>query len=149
MYKRQGYVLSSRRELPANLPIHILRPDCPCGRLSPNRGACLLYTSHRHQIVILEDKADLSSAENGQFLVFEFGQRLAIHDHLTRGGHIQSANHVQQRAELEAPGSDEVLEICTPAILPAKLDITSDVRLSAIFSPPTEAVSYTHLQRNS
>ena len=43
--------------------------------------------------------------------------------------------------ELEAPGSDEVLEICTPAILPAKLDITSDVRLSAIFSPPTEVAA--------
>ena len=26
---------------------------------------------HRHQIVVLENKADFSSAENGQFLVFE------------------------------------------------------------------------------
>ncbi len=59
------------------------------------------------EIVVLEDKADLSSAENGQFLVFKFGQLLAIHDHLAGGGHIQSADHVQQRGFTTAGGSHD------------------------------------------
>jgi len=39
LFSFAGYVLSSPKELPANLPIHILRPDCPCGRLFPNQRA--------------------------------------------------------------------------------------------------------------
>ena len=37
----------------------------------------------------------------------------------------------------DAPGSLDVLEIETPATLPARLDITSLVRAAAILSPST------------
>ena len=44
--------------------------------------------------------------------------------------------------ELEAPGSEDVLEICTPAIFPDKLDIISEVRVSVILSLLTEVAEY-------
>ena len=44
--------------------------------------------------------------------------------------------------ELDAPGSDELLDICTPAIFPDKADITSELRVAVILSLFTEVAEY-------
>ena len=51
---------------------------------------------HRHQIVALEDKADLPPAENGQRLIFQRKDVLPVHDHAAGGGPVKAAQHVQK-----------------------------------------------------
>ena len=50
---------------------------------------------HRHQIVVLEDEADLSSAEDGKLLIFQCREVAPIHNDLAGSRHIQPADHVQ------------------------------------------------------
>ena len=51
---------------------------------------------HRHQIVALEDKANLPPAENGQRFIFQGKDVLPVHDHAAGGGPVKAAQHVQQ-----------------------------------------------------
>ena len=77
----------------------------------------------------------------------EFNPSLEETDELSKGtpsttykGWLLPLNELTPRmiTEFDAPGSEDVAEICTPATLPARLDITSEVRLAEIFSPFTE-----------
>ncbi|EQG52128.1 hypothetical protein QIW_3908 [Clostridioides difficile DA00134] len=61
---------------------------------------------HRHQIVVLEDEADFSPAENGKLLIFQCREVAPIHNDIAGGRHIQPANHVQQSGFAAAGGSN-------------------------------------------
>ena len=58
----------------------------------------LPYAEHRHQIVGLEYKADLPPPEDGQLLVLERKDILAVHGYFAGGGAVESAQHMQQGA---------------------------------------------------
>ena len=57
-----------------------------------------LRRQHRHQIVKLEDEADVPRAPRGQFAVGQLVHALAGDAHRAFGGPVQPADQVQQRA---------------------------------------------------
>ena len=57
----------------------------------------LIHVQDRYQVIALENKTDLASAEDAQGIFLEPGDILVIHIDLTGGGTVQTAQHVQQR----------------------------------------------------
>ena len=56
----------------------------------------LIHVEHRHQVVVLEHKADLPAAEDGEGLVLEGKDLPPVHGDGAGGGPVQPAQHVQQ-----------------------------------------------------
>ena len=54
------------------------------------------HAEHRHQIVVLEDKADLLAAEDGGLLAVQLGKLSIAHPDAALGGGVQAAQHIQQ-----------------------------------------------------
>ena len=56
----------------------------------------LIHVQHRHQVVVLEHKADLPPPEDGQFLIPHGREFFAVHRDGAAGGAVQPAQHVEQ-----------------------------------------------------
>ena len=76
------------------------RPAAPAGR-------CFIDIQNRHQVVILKDEANLSAAEDGQFLILEGEDFLAVHLDAAAGRAVQSAEHMQQGGFAGAGGAND------------------------------------------
>src|SRR5699024_9283467 len=62
---------------------------------------------HRHQIITLEHKPDLSPPENAQSILLQPGNVFSIHKHTAPRRIIQSAQHMKQRRFSAAAGSHD------------------------------------------
>ena len=62
---------------------------------------------HRHQVVVLEDKADLLAAEDGGLLAGKVCKLGAAHLDAALGGGVQPAQHVEQGGFARTGGADD------------------------------------------
>ena len=65
----------------------------------------LIHVQHRHQVVVLEHKADLPPPEDGQFLIAHGREFFAVHRDGAAGGAVQPAQHVEQGGLAGAGGA--------------------------------------------
>ena len=56
----------------------------------------LPHSEHRHQVKALEHEADLPAAEDGEGLVLQRENILAVYNNGAVGGPVQPAQHVEQ-----------------------------------------------------
>ncbi len=61
----------------------------------------------RHQVVVLEDVADVAAAQRGQLLLGERRERRALDDDLARGGRVEAPGEVEQGGLAGAGGAHD------------------------------------------
>ena len=70
-----------------------------------------IHIQHRDQVVALEHKPDLPAPEDGELLVLQPGDVPAVHPHFSRGGPVQSSQHVQEGGFPAAGGAHDGHEL--------------------------------------
>jgi len=65
----------------------------------------LIHIQDRNKVIVLEDKADVAAAEDGELFVVHFRQLFVPDNHGSAGGSVQPAHHVKQGGLAAAGGS--------------------------------------------
>ena len=65
----------------------------------------LIHIQDGNKVIVLEDKADVAAAEDGELFVVHFRQLFVPDNHGSAGGSVQPAHHVKQGGLAAAGGS--------------------------------------------